>query len=143
MKNVFEKRLDFNFNRYKKMPFEELIAYEKKLYENVYKDFSDSEIISAELEIITEDLENEIHNKQIDSNSLIYYRDYLKKLNKIKNYCELNDYKYDDLKKIITIIQLSLNIKPSFITSLDMNKSIDLYDYLDEYCENKILTKKG
>ena len=143
MKNIFEKRFFYNLNKYKKMSDEELMNYQNKIYDKVYKKFSDDEIFSAELEIIVEDLESEILNKKIDADGLIIYKSYLKNLKNVKKYYNLIN--TDDLKELITAAQLSLNIKPSFITSLDMNELKDLYDYLENYRiddTSKILSKK-
>lgn len=141
--NVFEKRFFYNLKKYRHMSDAELMNYQDKIYDKVYKMFSDDEIFSAELEIITENLESEILNKKIDDDGLIIYKDYLKNLKVVKKYYSLIN--KDDLKKLITAVQLSLNIKPSFITCINMDDSKNLYDYLENYRvdgENKILSKK-
>jgi hypothetical protein len=66
----------------------------------------------------------------------------IKKIQKKMEVIDFNSDNVDALRKILTVIQLSLNIKPSYITSINMNESIDLYDYLDNL-DNKILVKKG
>ena len=145
MKSVFEKRFDFNFKKYKNMSLEDLNNYEDILYNKVYKDFSDKEILCAEFEIIDQDLENEILNKQIDSDNLNYYKYYLKMIKKLQKKLENIDFNttnVEDLRKILTIIQLSLNIKPSYITSINMNEPIELHNYLDNL-DDKIFIKKG
>lgn len=135
---VFEKRLNANLNKYKKMSLEQLIKYEDDINKKIYNILSIEEIIAAEFEILFEDLQDEIRNKQMDDEQLEIYNKFSDYIKKIRNRCEnteLTDERIDNIKKIITILQLSLNIKPSFITSIIELDNIDLYNYLDNFLE--------
>lgn len=135
-KTIFEKRYKINHNNYTQLSLDELREIERKTINTIYKNLKINEIIDAELVIIEEDLKNEIKVKQQDNNinDFYHYLNIIKTIKKIIENIEINTKTEREIKQIITILQLSLNIEPSFTTTIPENEK-PLYDILDQYIE--------
>ena len=122
----FEKRFMHNLNRYKKYSTTELIeqARERK---KIYGTLSLEEIIDAECLIIEKELEK---NTQ-DSNA---FKVYIKKIINL-----LQQRKTGKSKRILTIIQLSLNIRPVFLEEIESINEGDLDTALDELTTKRFI----
>lgn len=142
-KSIFEKRYEKNYKNYIKLSKEELKQLEKNTIEEIYKNLSLKEIICAELEIIEEDLKNEITIKQNEINNTEYtnYLNIIKKIRKIIESIPIDNNTKNEIKQIITILQLSLNIEPSFTTTIKENDKT-LHDMLENYIEKELKKEK-
>lgn len=145
-KTIFEKRFDTSLKRYEKMTKEQLKEIELEQQKTIYDGLTTKEIIDAELIIIEENIYDEITFKQLSKKEL---DDYIKFINIIKRIqqkienTDLTQETEDEIKQILTILQLSLNIKPCFITCIIYLNQINFYEKLISFIEkNKTIIKE-
>lgn len=131
MSDIFEKRIKFNKKLYSKLTNEELRNLEKTRIQDIYQDLSFDEIINAELQIILENLAKE---NLPDKNKIIKFIENFQ--NKNDKYIELKE-----IKKMLTTLQLTQNIKPCFTTEIPDIDENNLYTILENYIKEKSLQK--
>lgn len=138
METLFEQRFKRNYETLKKIEFKKLQEIEEK-NKYIYQGLSTKEIINAEFILIQECLSTEMKEKQnnINENDFINYNKLIKNI-----YSSINQLEENDLKIIITIIQLSLNITPSFPTTINELKYKPLCEILEQYTSKKQYKKE-
>lgn len=144
-KTIFEKRFEINLKIYKKIGIEKLCLIEQNKTITLYNAIHLDEVLITGLVSIFNSVKNEMEQKIIVNENTTEYKIFLDIIEKIISKVEkinIDDYGLE-IMKILTILQLSQNIQPSFPTMILQIQENKLYEQLNNFINNNQKVMKG